>query len=84
MSAFDFGKNFYLQDINVPESHHFLDFQNEIKKRIDLFAQECAKVKDTCILNAMAEGIDLHEMGIQDGFEFIDNKIIYKCKAFKL
>lgn len=48
------------------------------------FVERIAKIRDDCVIEAMAAGIDLHEMGIQEWMTHENGKIQYLCKAVKI
>ena len=54
---------------------------DEISQTVKLFAQQAAEVREQCILNAMADGLDLHFMQIVDWITVRNAVMQYHCKA---
>lgn len=67
--------------IKIPDLE---DQNNILKQLIDNVCAQAMKHRENCILNAMGDGIMPWQMGIQEGFEHKDGKLIYYCKVIKI
>jgi hypothetical protein len=51
---------------------------------IDSFIDQICAKKEGCILEAMAAGIDLHEMKLREWMEISGGEIIYHCEIKRI
>jgi hypothetical protein len=57
----------------------------QIELLIEDFINKCIKQKESCILNAIASGIDLYDMAIEEWFDADENGILtYNCSAVRI